>query len=74
MKVDPDRIRCIDPLVSPQYPFNDAPRTPERSEPRYASISDYEARIPLRDGIRLAADVIRPHAGGMKFPALVTTS
>jgi predicted acyl esterase len=74
MKVDPNRIRCIDPLVSPQYPFNDAPRTPERSEPRYASISDYEARIPLRDGIKLAADVIRPHAGGMKFPALVTTS
>ena len=74
MAVDPNRIRCIDPLVSPQYPFNDAPKAPERSEPRYASISDYEARIPLRDGIRLAADVIRPHAGGMKFPALVTTS
>ncbi|MGQ0522431.1 MAG: CocE/NonD family hydrolase [Betaproteobacteria bacterium] len=72
--MDPDRIRCIDPLVSPQYPFNDAPRTPERSEPRYATISDYEARIPLRDGIRLAADVIRPSASGMKFPALVTTS
>jgi len=74
MDVDPNRIRCIDPLVSPQYPFNDAPKAPERSEPRYASISDYEARIPLRGGIRLAADVIRPHAGGMKFPALVTTS
>ena len=74
MKVDPERIRCIDPLVHPQYPFNEAPRTPERSEPRYASIADYEARIPLRDGIRLAADVIRPSARGMKFPALVTTS
>jgi predicted acyl esterase len=74
MKVDPNRIRCIDPLVSPQYPFDEAPRPPERSEPRYASVSDYEARIPLRDGITLAADVIRPHAGGMKFPALVTTS
>ena len=74
MKVDPDRIRCIDPLVSPQYPFNDAPRPPERSEARYATASDYEARIPLRDGITLAADVIRPAASGMKFPALVTTS
>jgi len=74
MKVDPNRIRCIDPLVQPQYPFNEALRPPEHSEPRYASISDYEARIPLRDGITLAADVIRPHAGGMKFPALVTTS
>jgi hypothetical protein len=74
MKVDANRIRCIDPLVSPQYPFNDAPRATERSEPRYATIADYEARIPLRDGIRLAADVIRPSASGMKFPALVTTS
>ena len=74
MKVDPNRIRCIDPLVSPQYPFNEAPRPPERSEPRYAIVSDYEPRIPLRDGITLAADVIRPSASGMKFPALVTTS
>jgi uncharacterized protein len=74
MNVDANRIRCLDPLVSPQYPFNETPKMPERSEPRYASIADYEARIPLRDGIRLAADVIRPHAGGMKFPALVTTS
>ena len=47
---------------------------PSAREPRYATLSDYEARIPMRDGIRLAADVIRPHAGGMKFPALVTTS
>ena len=74
MNVDPERIRCIDPLVHPQYPFDEAPRPPERSEPRYASIADYEARIPMRDGVRLAADVIRPSARGMKFPALVTTS
>jgi len=74
MKVDANRIRCIDPLVSPQYPFNESPKPPERSEPRYATISDYEARIPMRDGIRLAADVLRPSAAGMKFPALVTTS
>ncbi|MGZ8154641.1 MAG: CocE/NonD family hydrolase [Burkholderiales bacterium] len=74
MKADPNRIRCIDPLVYPQYPFNEPPRPPERSEPRYATAADYEARIPVRDGIRLAADVIRPSAAGMKFPALVTTS
>ena len=74
MATDPERIRCIDPLVTPQYPFDEAPRAPERSEPRYASLSDYEARIPLRDGIRLAADVIRPGARGMKVPALVTSS
>ena len=74
MTVDPNRIRVIDPLVTPQYPSNEAPKPPERSEARYASLTDYEARIPMRDGIRLAADVIRPHAGGMKFPALVTSS
>ena len=74
MKVDANRIRCIDPLVTPQYPFDAPPRPPERSEPRYASIADHEARIAMRDGVRLAADVIRPHAAGMKFPALVTTS
>jgi len=74
MATDPERIRCIDPLVTPQYPFDEAPRAPERSEPRYAALSDYEARIPMRDGIRLAADVIRPAARGMKVPALVTSS
>ena len=74
MTVDANRIRCVDPLVSPQYPFNEPPRPPERSEPRYATFADYEARIPLRDGVRLAADVIRPSAAGLKFPALVTTS
>ena len=74
MAIDADRIRCIDPLVTPQYPFDEPPRAPERSEPRYATFSDHDARIPMRDGVRLAADVLRPHAGGMKFPALVTTS
>jgi len=74
MAVDANRIRCIDPLVSPQYPFNEPPRPPERSEPRYATFADYEARIPLRDGVRLAADVLRPSAAGLKFPALVSTS
>jgi predicted acyl esterase len=74
MSVDPSRIRCIDPQVTPQYPFDTPPSPPERSEARYAISADYEARIPMRDGIRLAADVIRPAAAGMKFPALVTTS
>jgi uncharacterized protein len=74
MAVDAERIRCIDPLVTPQYPFDEAPRAPERSEPRYATFSDYAASIPTRDGIRLAADVIRPAARGTKVPALVTSS
>jgi len=74
MTVDANRIRCIDPLVSPQYPFNQPPKSPEQSEPRYATLADYEVRIPMRDGVKLAADVLRPHAAGGKFPALVSTS
>jgi predicted acyl esterase len=74
MKVDANRIRCIDPLVWPQYPFNEPPRPPERSEPRYATFTDHEIRIPMRDGIRLAVDILRPHAAGMKFPALISAS
>ena len=37
MQVDANRIRCIDPLVAPQYPFDEPPRPPERSEPRHAT-------------------------------------
>jgi uncharacterized protein len=74
MQFDPERIRSVDPLVTPQYPFDAPPKMPEQSAPRYASVSDYEARIPMRDGVKLAADVIRPAARGTKFPALVTSS
>ncbi len=74
MAVDPERIRCTDPQVTPQYPFDEAPRPPEQSTPRYATFSDYAAMIPMRDGVKLAADVIRPAARGMKGPALVTSS
>ncbi len=73
MEIDANRIRAIDPLVWPQYPFNEPPKPPERSEPRYSINADYEVRIPMRDGTKLAADVVRPHAAG-KFPALVSTS
>ena len=73
MENDANRIRSVDPLVWPQYPFNEPPKVPEKSEPRYSIFSDHEARIPMRDGIRIAADVLRPYAVG-KFPALVSTS
>src|SRR3970282_1827600 len=74
MEIDANRLRASDPPVAPQSRFAEPPRPPERSEPRYATFADYEARIPMRDGIRLAADVLRPSAAGLKFPALVTTS
>src|SRR5258706_1274061 len=67
-------IRCVIRLVWPQSRSNEPPGPRERPEPRYASLADHEARIPMRDGVRLAADVLRPSAAGMKFPALVTAS
>jgi len=73
MEIDANRVRSVDPLVWPQFPYDEPPRIPERSEPRYSISSDLEARIPMRDGIRLATDILRPQAVG-KFPALVSTS
>ena len=73
MKIDANRIRSIDPLVWPQYPFDEPPKVPEKSEPQYSMLVEYEVRIPMRDGIRIAAEVLRPHAAG-RFPALVSTS
>ncbi len=73
MDVDPNRVRSIDPLVWPQYPFDEPPKTPERSEPRYSTFADYDVRIPMRDGTKLVADILRPYGAG-KFPALVSTS
>ncbi|MBI4630057.1 MAG: CocE/NonD family hydrolase [Candidatus Rokubacteria bacterium] len=74
MYVNPDSLRTPNPSAWPQYPFNDAPRTREQSPPRYRISSDTAVRIPMRDGITLAADVFRPAAPGEKFPAVVAVS
>ncbi|MFQ5895287.1 MAG: CocE/NonD family hydrolase [Nitrospinota bacterium] len=74
MKVNPNSIRTINPSAWPQYPFDEAPETPERSEPRYSIFPEYDLRVPMRDGVRLAADVFRPWAPGERFPALVSWS
>ena len=75
MKVDANRIRCIDPLVSPQYPFNEPPKPPERSEPRYATFADHETRITgCGTGSGLPPTSSGPPPREMKLPALITTS
>ncbi len=74
MEVNPNSIRTISPSAWPQYPFDEEPKTPERSEPRYSIFPEYDLRIQMRDGVRLAADVFRPWAPGEKFPALVSWS
>ena len=43
------------------------------SEPEYGMRRDDEVPVPMRDGVRLPADVHRPDSGG-RFPALIAAS
>ena len=59
---DPNSIRHVHPAVWPQWPFDEPPKTRERSEPIYNISSDLDLMLPMRDGVRLATDVHRPRA------------
>jgi len=67
-------LRSIDPPTRPQYPYDTQPAQREGSKPVYEISGDTAVRIPMRDGVHLAADVYRPVAPGERFPALVATS
>ncbi len=69
--MNPNSIRTANPSAWPQYPFNEPPKGDERSEPRYSVFPEYDLRLTMRDGVRLAADVFRPWAPGEKFPVLI---
>ena len=71
---DTTGVRTVNPSTWPQYPYDEQPHTPESSQPIYELTADYDIRIPMRDGITLAADVYRPAAPGKKFPALFSAS
>jgi uncharacterized protein len=43
------------------------------SQPAFAIREEHDHEIPMRDGVRLVADVLRPDAGG-RFPALLAFS
>ncbi|MEE9241067.1 MAG: CocE/NonD family hydrolase [bacterium] len=73
-RVDPNSARHIHPAIWPQWPFDEPPKVRERSEPKYNIFSEYDLMIPMRDGVRLAADIHRPRAAGRKFPALLSIS
>jgi hypothetical protein len=45
----------------------------ELSTPDYATTQDDDVAVPMRDGINLLADVVRPDAPG-KFPVLIAAS
>lgn len=36
--------------------------------------TDYDVRVPMRDGLRLSADIYRPHAPGERFPLILVRS
>ena len=67
-------MRGVNPSAWPQLPHDEAPRTPELSEPRYELTAETGLRLGLRDGVRIAYDVFRPSAPGRRFPALVAWS
>ena len=41
------------------------------SEPRHAVTTDFEVKVPMRDGIHLAVNVVRPSAPG-KYPVVIS--
>ena len=71
---DADSVRHIYPAVWPQWPYDEPPAVREQSQPIYNIQADTDLRIPMPDGVRLAADVYRPKASGEKFPALLAIS
>jgi predicted acyl esterase len=76
MPLDPtfERIKTVDPVTWPQTPYDEPPAAREFSAPRYDIQADTDRLIPMRDGVRLSADVFRPSAPGQRFPALVAVS
>jgi predicted acyl esterase len=67
-------VRSVNPSSLPQYPFDSPPALRESSKPTYAIESETDIFIPMRDGVKLAADVFRPSAPGKRFPGLVAAS
>ncbi|HVB76649.1 MAG TPA: CocE/NonD family hydrolase [Candidatus Nitrosotalea sp.] len=67
-------IRTTEPSVWPQYPYNQVPRTPERSRPRYTISNQWDVSLRMRDGVEILLDIYRPQMPGGRFPALCSFS
>ena len=63
-----DKIKTVDPSTWPQYPFDQDPAGSESSPPSYEIHDDTDVMIPMRDGVRLSADIFRPVAPGPAVP------
>lgn len=60
-------VSAAEPMKGPDW----AKRTESAlSQPRYKVVTEKNVRVPMRDGVALAADIYRPDAPG-KFPVLV---
>jgi predicted acyl esterase len=69
-----DEIKTVNPSTWPQYPFNEDRGVPDGSPPTYDIHEETDILIPMRDGLKLSADVFRPAAAGARFPALIAIS
>ncbi len=47
-----------------------APDAQERSQPRYTVVEELDVRVPMRDGVRLSANIYRPKESGV-YPVLL---
>jgi len=74
LQPDSTDIRSVNPATQPQFPFDSPPKVPEHSKPIYTIGGEIDVSIPMRDGVKLAADIFRPSAHGQKFPALLAVS
>jgi uncharacterized protein len=74
LQLDSAGVRSLDPAAWPQFPFDEPPKMRECSRPAYNIREDLDIRIPMQDGVKLAADIFRPSASGEKFPALLAVS
>ncbi|MFN0178344.1 MAG: CocE/NonD family hydrolase [Gemmatimonadales bacterium] len=41
------------------------------SQPTHATVTDYEVKVPMRDGVHLVANIVRPKSPG-RFPVVVS--
>ena len=76
MPLDPafEAIKTAEPVTWPQVPFDVPPPPREGSRVEYDIAAEIDVLIPMRDGVRLSADVFRPSAPGRRFPALIAVS
>ena len=86
-RLTPDRLDSLKALIAAEQPAIEAAKKrggiasvasgqdslPYRnlSTPSYEVVTDFEVKVPMRDGVRLAANIVRPKAPG-RYPVVVS--